>query len=392
VLLVLLAGMWYWQSQASRASKPEVDYSMFYQWVTEGKIESVVVQGQRVDGTLRAAETVSGESTTDFRSLMPTSDPELLPLLREQKVRIRVDTEQQPVAVQLLVSVFPWILIIGVWVWMSRRARNLMASGGRSAAYSPGFSGADLANLVNEAALAATRRGAGALAGEDFSTAYDKIVLGDLRDGKLNWEEEKKRVAVHEAGHAVVAQFSPGAEPLHRVSILPRGIALGVTQQTPVPDRHLMTQPQIESRLSAPMGGYAAERLALGDVSTGAENDLKEATEVASKMVAHYGMSEAIGPAYYEHQAEHPFLGQHLATDGAVSDATTQTIETETRAFLAKAHQGALQLIQGHRADFDRLVAALLEHETIERAGLRELFGPTEAIREADTTAGSASV
>ena len=166
----------------------------------------------------------------------------------------------------------------------------------------PGFSGADLANLVNEAALSATRKAREQIAAHDFAEAYDKIVLGDLRESKLD-AKEKRRVAVHESGHAVVARFSPDAEPLHRVTIIPRGMALGVTQQSPGEDRHLMAEAELESRLRVLMGGYAAERIVLGSVSTGAENDLKEATRLATQMVANYGMSERLGPVYYEHEA-----------------------------------------------------------------------------------------
>ena len=128
--------------------------------------------------------------------------------------------------------------------------------------------------------------------------------------------------------------FSPDAEPLHRVSIIPRGMALGVTQQSPGADRHLMAQAELESRLRVLMGGYAAERLVLGSISTGAENDLKEATRLASRMVAHYGMSERLGPVYYDHDAEHPFLGMRVATEGGTSPATTNAIEEEARRLL----------------------------------------------------------
>lgn len=238
----------------------------------------------------------------------------------------------------------------------------------------PGFSGADLANLVNEAALGATRRGADMIGEEDFSAAYDKIVLGDPREAKLDLEE-KRRVAVHETGHAVVAQFSEDAEPLHRVSIIPRGMALGVTQQTPAADRHIMTQGQLESRLRVLMGGYAAERVVLGDISTGAENDLKEATKLASKMVAHFGMSEKFGPVYYEHGAEHPFLGQRIATDGGASDATTHAIEAEVRKILNRALEEAKVLIAKNRDRFDHLVDVLLEKETIEKSELLTILG-----------------
>jgi cell division protease FtsH len=237
----------------------------------------------------------------------------------------------------------------------------------------PGFSGADLANLVNEAALHATRRRGTTIDPADFAEAQDKIVLGDPREGKLS-PAEAKRIAVHEAGHAIVAQFSPEAEPPRRVTILPRGSALGATQQTPAEDRHLMTQQQVESRLTVLMGGHAAERLLLQSVSTGAESDLKEATQLASRMVAHYGMSERLGPAYYEHDVEHPFLGHRVATEGGLSDATTHLIEMEARAVLQRALDRASTLLGKQRAALERLARALLEEETIEGEALGRLL------------------
>jgi len=220
------------------------------------------------------------------------------------------------------------------------------------AARSPGFSGADLANLVNEAALHAARGGADEIDANDFSEAYDKIVLGDLREATLT-PQDKERVAVHEAGHAVVARLAEHGQPLHRVTIIPRGMALGVTQQTPGEDRHLLTEPQLQSRLQVLMAGYAAERLVFGTISTGAENDLKEATKLASKMVAHYGMSKVLGPTYYEHEVEHPFLGQRIATDQGASDATTHAIEQEARVALETALEVARAPLARHRAALD---------------------------------------
>ena len=238
----------------------------------------------------------------------------------------------------------------------------------------PGFSGADLANLVNEAALSATRKGRESITRDDFAEAYDKIVLGDPREAKLD-AKEKRRVAVHEGGHAVVARFSPGAEPLHRVTIIPRGMALGATQQSPGADRHLLAQSELESRLRVLMGGYAAERLVLGSISTGAENDLKEATRLASHMVAHYGMSERLGPVYYDHEEEHPFLGQRIGTAGGTSPSTITAIEEEARRLLARALEEAETLLKQRRPELDRLVSALLEHETLERDELATILG-----------------
>jgi cell division protease FtsH len=248
----------------------------------------------------------------------------------------------------------------------------------RIAENTPGFSGADLANLVNEAALSATRKGRESITAEDFAEAFDKIVLGDPREAKLD-PKEKRRVAVHEGGHAVVARFSPDAEPLHRVTIIPRGMALGATQQSPGADRHLMAQAELESRLRVLMGGYAAERLVLGGISTGAENDLKEATRLASHMVAHYGMSERLGPVYYDHEEAHPFLGQRMGTAGGTSPATITAIEEEARRILGHALDEAAEMLRTRRAELDRLVAALLEHESLERDELAAVLGPVDA-------------
>jgi cell division protease FtsH len=251
------------------------------------------------------------------------------------------------------------------------------------AANTPGFSGADLANLVNEAALSATRRGADALEDADFHAAYDKIVLGDPRETKLD-KLEKRRVAVHESGHTVVAHFAPNAEPPERVTIIPRGMALGVTQSAPGGEQHLLTRPQALDRLHVMLGGYAAERVLLGDVSSGAENDLKRATELAFKMVAHWGMSDAIGPVYHEHRTEHPFLGQMLATEGGTSDATVHQIEEETRRILHAAQQTAEATVKERRSEMDALVSYLIEHESVDKTELSRLLGPGASRQSAD--------
>lgn len=597
VLVLMVVGMWVWRGTQTQPAMPGVDYSVFFGWVESGQVESVTLRGQSVQGKLTKPQDVEGKQIEQFQTTTPSGDQALLDKLREKGVRIRVASEEQPFAVQLLLTLLPWVLIIGVWVFLSRRVQRMMGPGGgpfggmlkgknhkfektssvevtfddvaglkaakrdlqeiveflkaperfrrlggkvprgvllvgppgtgktllaravagesgvafysisasefiemfvgvgaarvrelfadakknapaivfideidavgrsrgaglggghdereqtlnqllsemdgfnrndltivlaatnrpdvldpallrpgrfdrrvvvdrpelparrailavhtkgmpladsvdlqKIAENTPGFSGADLANLVNEAALGATRRGADAIEREDFNTAQDKIVLGDPREAKLD-PEEKKRVAIHESGHALVARYSSEAEPLHRVSIIPRGMALGVTQQTPAGDRHIMTQKQLESRLQVLMGGYAAERVVLGDISTGAENDLKQATELASKMVAHWGMSDKFGPVYYEHHADHPFLGQRIASDNAASDATVHAIESESRRILTQALEQAQASIRQHRANFDQLVAGLLEHETLEHEQLVEIFGEDE--------------
>jgi cell division protease FtsH len=595
VLALLLTGFWVWTHFASNdEALPSISYTAFYAALEAKNVENVTIRGQGVTGKVRKPLSVEGRQVTTFRTLLPSQeDPELVPLLRKQGVTVEVRSEEQPVAVQILVSLLPFLLIVGLWVWVSRRAQSMMSTGGplsmirgrtrrfekegqvavrfddvaglkaakqdlqeivqflkeperfrrlggkvprgvllvgppgtgktllaravageagvpffsingsefielfvgvgasrvrelfeeakkvapaiifideidavgrsrgsglggghdereqtlnqllsemdgfsrndltivlaatnrpdvldpallrpgrfdrrviidrpellarrailavhtrgmplapdvnldQTAANTPGFSGADLANLVNEAALNATRRGADAIAHLDFVAAYDKIVLGDPRETKLD-PQEKRRVAVHESGHAVVAHYSPNAEPLHRVTIIPRGMALGVTQQTPGSDHHIYTYAQLLDQLRVLLGGYAAERTVFGDVSSGAENDLKRGTELAFKMVAHWGMSEAIGPVYHEHRTEHPFLGQVLATEGGTSDATVHKIEEETRRILGQALESSLRTIREHRKELDALGSHLDENETVERDELERLLGP----------------
>jgi cell division protease FtsH len=585
LVLALVPLVWGLRAQNEAGLRSAVDYSMLYGWAEAGQVATVRIKGRHVDGAVRAPVTVDGRTVTEFHTDLPEGDQSLLPLLRAKGARISVEPEAQAPIVQLMAGALPWLILLGAWVWISRRGaraspggapysdltrsksrkfdvqrdpgigfdaiaglagakrdlqeivqflkqpdrfrrlgakvprgvllvgppgtgktllaravagesgvpffsinasefvemfvglgaarvRDLFAEAKKSAPAivfideidavgrtrgaglgvahdereqtlnqllaemdgfsheqqlimlaatnrpdvldpallrpgrfdrrvvverpelaarraildvhtkdtpldadvdlqavarsSPGFSGADLANLVNEAAINAVRRGAETVSAGDFAAAADKIVLGDPREGKLN-VDERRRVAVHEAGHAIVTRFFPGAEPLQRVSILPRGVALGATQQVAPEDRHLATRPELRAKLATTMGGYAAERLILGDGSTGAEADLKQATELATAMVAHYGMSERLGPVYYEHRVEHPFLGQRLATDGGLSDSTVHLIEEETRRMLGDALVDATGVITNQRRALERLVDALLARETLER-------------------------
>jgi len=590
-LPLLLVAAWAWRSSEAPPVAPALTYSQLYQLTEEGKVASVVLDGEVVDAVLKSPETLEGRPVKTLRT-NAANDPAFMPLLHQKGVAITVKTQKQPFAVQMLINLLPWALIIAAWFWMSRRAQRMGGANGPLAKFTknrsrqfdktasvnvtfddiaglkaaksdlqeivqflkeparfqrlggkvprgvllvgppgtgktllaravagesgvpffsisasefielfvglgaarvrdlfreakksaptivfideidavgrargaglgggndereqtlnqllsemdgfdrtdlvvviaatnrpdvldpallrpgrfdrrvlvdrpelaarksilgvhvrgkplaldvdlqvlaqntPGFSGADLANVVNEAALSATRTGRDSITARDFVEAFDKIVLGDPREAKLD-PKETRRVAVHEAGHAVVARFSPDAEPPHRVTIIPRGMALGATQQSPGADRHLMAQAELESRLRVLMGGYAAERLVLASVSTGAENDLKEATHLASQMVAHYGMSERLGPVYYDHEAEHPFLGRRIGTAGGTSPATIATIEEEGRRILGHALEEAAATLEGRRGALDRLVAALLERESLERDELDAIF------------------
>ena len=594
MLLALLAVFWLVQSSFSGPTRTRVDYSTALAWVRAGKVKEVTLQPEGLTGTLTAAEKLDNHDVTEFRSVIP-KDERLVPLLDDKGVKIRVDHEESSLLARIAMMVLPWVVIIGAWLWLSRRTQQqMMVAGGgplggflkrgrkfekaaaphttfddvaglagakrdlseiveflkqpelfhalgakvprgvllvgppgtgktllaravageagapfysisasefvemfvgvgaarvrelfaeakktapsivfideldgvgrtrgngfggghdereqtlnqllsemdgfergdlvvviaatnrpdvldaallrpgrfdrrvvvdlpeaaarrailevhtrnkplapdvdlaQVAATTAGFSGADLANLSNEAALHATRHRADRITRDDFSAAYDKLVLGDLREGKLR-PVEKKRVAVHESGHAVLAWATPEAEPLSRVSILPRGMALGATQQVAPEDRHLHTRAELDARLRVLLGGYAAEQIVLGEISTGAEHDLGEATRLASKMVAHYGMSEALGPVHYDLRDDQTFLGQRFSSDGGTSDATAHAIESEARARLGRALAEATAVISAHRAALDRLAAALLEHETLERDGLEQLLGP----------------
>ncbi len=597
LLGLMLGAMWFWKSSIEKADNPPVPYSQLYGWIQQGKVSSVVFRGDALDATLKNPETVDNRTLKTFHANVPPNDTALLPLLRDKGVSITVASQQQPFAVQVVLTLLPWALIIGFWAWMSRRAQGMLGAGGplgaltksqsrkfdkatsvnvtfddiaglkaakrdleeivqflkqperfqrlggkiprgvlligppgtgktllaravagesgvpfysisasefielfvglgaarvrdlfreakknapailfideidavgrargaglgggndereqtlnqllsemdgfertdlvvviaatnrpdvldpallrpgrfdrrvvvdrpelearrailgvhvkgkplapdvdlqRVAANTAGFSGADLANLVNEAALSATRAGRDSITAADFSSALDKIVLGDPRDARLD-PKEKRRVAVHESGHTIVAAFTADAEPPQRVSIIPRGMALGVTQQSPGEDRHVMAQAELEARLRVLMGGYAAERLVLGSVSTGAENDLKVATGLASRMVAQWGMSDRLGPVYYEKDAEHPFLGQRIAVDAGTSAATSAAIEEEARKLLTQAYDHATALLNEHRRELDRLVSTLNERESLEREDLTALLMPGTA-------------
>src|SRR5262249_8207307 len=174
--------------------------------------------------------------------------------------------------------------------------------------------------------------------------------------------------------HALVAHLSPHAEPVKRVTIIPRGMTLGSTRQLPGEDRHVLTRTELEERLQVLLGGFAAEQVVLGEISSGAQNDLQKATELAYDMVAHFGMSEAVGPVYYERHADHPFLGQRLASDSTLGEAASNLVDAEVQRTLAAAAAEARHLVEQHRAMLDSLVAALMEHETVERDEIEKIL------------------
>ena len=238
-----------------------------------------------------------------------------------------------------------------------------------------GFSGADLSNLVNEAALTAARRNRKEILNADFDEALDKILLGTTRSGLMN-PQEREVVAYHEAGHALVAHFTPGADPLRKVTIVPRGRALGVTMQMPEEDRYNVSRGYLLGRLDVALGGRAAEMVMYDEVTTGAENDLKEATALARRMVGLWGMSDEVGPVYLGTGEEHVFLGREIMQDKAFSDATAQRVDAAVREMVEEALDRALEMVNTHRPALDKLVEALLEKETLDAVEVTEIFGP----------------
>ncbi|MCO5227879.1 MAG: ATP-dependent zinc metalloprotease FtsH [Thermomicrobiales bacterium] len=238
-----------------------------------------------------------------------------------------------------------------------------------------GFAGADLANLVNEAALNAARHNRKEIIPLDFEEALDKILLGVARKGLVD-RKEREVVAYHEAGHALAAHFTPGSDPLRKVSIVPRGSAGGVTIQMPEEDRGLYSRTYLLGRLVGMLGGRAAEVVAFGEITTGAENDLKQATGLAKRMVGLWGMSDEVGPVYLGTGEEHVFLGREITQDKSFSDSTAQKIDAAVREIVENAQREAIRLNHEYRDKLDALVVALLDQETLDGPQVTAIFGP----------------
>jgi cell division protease FtsH len=230
----------------------------------------------------------------------------------------------------------------------------------------PGFSGADLANLVNEAALNAARYNKKVVLMEDFETAKDKVLMGSERRSLIISEKEKRLTAYHEAGHALVAFFMPHADPIHKVTIIPRGMALGVTQQLPIDDRHNYTRDYLESTLSVMMGGRVSEQMFMSVLTTGAGDDLEKATDMARKMVCEWGMSDALGPLTFGKKEEQIFLGREIAQHQDYSEATAVLIDQEVKRICLDAYDRAKQVVEKHRDSLVRVAEALLEYEVLD--------------------------
>ncbi|MFZ0662660.1 MAG: ATP-dependent zinc metalloprotease FtsH [Acidobacteriaceae bacterium] len=237
----------------------------------------------------------------------------------------------------------------------------------------PGFTGADLANMVNEAALNAARRNLKAVTMIDFEQAKDKVLMGAERKSMLLTDEEKRVTAYHESGHAVVAALSDHADPLHKVTIIPRGMALGVTMQLPEDDKHTVTKDYLETQLAILMGGRIAEEIFLKQLTTGAGNDIERATELARKMVCEYGMSR-LGPLTFGKKEEQIFLGREIAQHRDFSEETARQIDGEVRNLVDEAYRTAYSILDSHQEVMHRMSAALLERETIDSNDIRLLI------------------
>lgn len=229
----------------------------------------------------------------------------------------------------------------------------------------PGFSGADLANLVNEAALLAARESKETVEMEDFDTAKDKVLMGVERRSMIISDEEKRNTAYHEAGHTLVAKLTPGTDPIHKVSIIPRGGALGVTQQLPLDDRYTYSRDFLLKTMRVLLGGRAAEEIALNHLTTGAGNDLERATDLARKMVCEWGMSEKLGPLTYGKREEHLFLGREIAKHKDYSEKTAEEIDKEVKRIVTDAYNKAKELLQVNYHILERLANELLQKETL---------------------------
>ena len=245
----------------------------------------------------------------------------------------------------------------------------------------PGFSGADLANLVNEAALLAARKSKSKVERVDFEAAKDKVLMGVERKSMIISEEEKKNTAYHEAGHALVAKLTPGTDPLHKVSIIPRGRALGVTQQLPIDDKYTYSQDYLLKALSVLLGGRAAEEIALKHTTTGAGNDLERATDLARKMVTEWGMSDKLGPLTFGKKDEQIFLGREIARHKDYSEKTAVDIDEEVKRIVIGAYNTSKKLLTENQDLLEAFAIALLEKETMDGAEIDALIQEAESKR-----------
>lgn len=237
----------------------------------------------------------------------------------------------------------------------------------------PGFSGADIQNLCNEAALIAASGGKNKVEGEDFDEAKDKILMGRERKSMILSDEEKKLIAYHEAGHTLTSLFTEKSDPIHKVTIIPRGASLGLTQSLPLDDKRTYSKDYLEARLVVLLGGRAAEELKFDTVSTGAGNDLQNASEIARKMICEWGMSDSLGAVTLERDTDGIFLGKRLAKEREYSEETARLVDVEIKKFVEKAHDTARSIIKKNKTKLDKIANALLDKEVLTGDEVREI-------------------
>jgi cell division protease FtsH len=249
----------------------------------------------------------------------------------------------------------------------------------------PGFTGADIENMVNEAALMAARRGKDKVEMVDFEDAKDKVLMGVERKSMIITEEEKKVTAYHESGHTLVARLLPNTDPIHKVTIIPRGRALGLTQQLPIDERHTYPKDYLLNNIAIFMGGRAAEEIVLNQKTTGAGNDIDRATELARKMVCDYGMSDEMGPLSFGKNEEQIFLGREIAQHRDYSESTAQKIDAEVMRIVTDAYDKTCQILKDNIDILHRMAGALLEKETLDSRDIDELMSDAKVPSESET-------
>jgi cell division protease FtsH len=253
----------------------------------------------------------------------------------------------------------------------------------------PGLSGADLANLVNEAALLAARRNRNKVIMHDFEEAKDKVMMGMERKTMLISDEEKKSTAYHEAGHVLVSKKSPNSDPVHKVTIIPRGRALGVTHSLPIDDKWTLSRNYLETQLVLLLGGRAAEKIVFGQFTTGAGNDIERASNIARKMVCEWGMSDILGPINFGKKEEEIFIGREIAQHRDYSENTAQEIDKEVRRIISDAEKKAEDLLKNNIDKMHALAEALLEYEILDGEQIDQILNgeklPAKKAAEAKT-------
>ena len=252
----------------------------------------------------------------------------------------------------------------------------------------PGFTGADLENMVNEGALLAARRNKDKIDMQDLEDAKDKVLMGTERKSMIISDEEKKTTAYHEAGHTLVAKLLPNTDPIHKVTIIPRGRALGLTQQLPLDDKHTYTKDYLSNNISILMGGRISEEIALNTQTTGASNDIERATDIARKMICEYGMSEKLGPLSFGKKEEEIFLGREIAQHRDYSEETARKIDQEVNNLVGESYKKTHKLISDNLNTLNKLAKALLEKETLNGNEIEEIVGKKKRKRQTRKTTG----